>query len=696
MSYNYPSPGLLAGKREEVTGMCGICGVLALGVPLDLPAHTPERMIGVIRHRGPDEFGAWRDASVFLGHARRSIIDPLDGQQPMACATGRCHITYNGEVFNYLELRSELEGRGHVFRTHSDTEVILNAWLEWGPGCVERFNGQFAFALWDAAQRTLFLARDRFGICPLFVTEHEGHLLFASEIKSLGAFPGVSLVPDPAGFAEVLTYWANVPPATCFRGVHQLPPGHIALVHPGQAAAGGGVLPGCLEVRRYWAPEFLPAREDQRFVPAGERKALERELRERLEAAVALRLRADVPVASYLSGGLDSSVVAAMAHRLSGEKLCTYGLGFDREGFDEREWQALMVKHLGVDHLGVVAGRSEIAGRFRDVTWHAEAPLPRAAAAPLMALSRAVHARDCRVVLTGEGADEVFVGYDIHREAKLRAFWSRSPASQSRPALLTRLHRYQETPPFEMLRAFYGRNLGDTTDPLYSHRPRWHNSAAGFLDADACRAFAAGAAEERLIASLPAGFAGWGPVARCQYLEMAVFMSGYLLSTQGDRMLMANSVEGRFPYLDHTLVEFAGRIPVSVKLPNLSEKALLRGSVADLVPADIRDRCKHPYRAPGSDSFHSAEGRLLVEEYLLADGDGWDLWSRDKVAVLAAKWKAGRPLGQRDDSAFISIISGRILQSDFTTRFADRVAALELEPGQVTWRTQVEGAVQWN
>lgn len=667
--------------------MCGICGVIAIDGPLDLPAGAPERMIGVIRHRGPDEFGAWRDETVFLGHARLSIIDPVDGQQPMATSDGRCHITYNGEVFNYVELKTELEQKGHRFRTHSDTEVILAAWLEWGPGCVDRFNGQFAFALWDAGTRELFLARDRFGICPLFVTEQAGRLLFASEVKSLGAFPGAALAPDPEGFAEILTYWATVPPLTAFRDVRQLPPGHCALVRPGRpAAAGDGLLPRCLEARRYWAPDFLPADEDRRFVPAAERVALTEELRARLEAAVTLRMRADVPVGSYLSGGLDSSAVAAMAHRLSSEKLRTYGLGFEREGFDEREWQAMMVEHLGVDHHGVVVAQDEIAGRLRQVTWHAEAPLPRAAPTPLMMLSGHVHDHGCRVVLTGEGADEVFVGYDIHRETKVRAFWSRQPDSRLRPALLGRLYAFQESAPVEMLRGFYGRNLGQVDDRMYSHRPRWHNSAAAFLAEDARAGFAAGAAEARLAASLPGGFAAWGPVARCQYLEIALFMSGYLLSSQGDRMLMANSVEGRFPYLDHTLVEFAGRIPVSVKLPNLSEKALLRSSVSDLIPAVIRERGKHPYRAPGSPCFLAGEGRELAEEFLLGEGAGWELWSRDKVTALAAKWRTGRTLGPRDDAAFVAVLSGRILQRDFTTLFPERVAALALAPGEIAWR----------
>ena len=668
--------------------MCGICGVLSLAGPLDLPEAAPGRMIGVLRHRGPDAFGAWRDDTLFLGHSRLSIIDLAEGHQPMADAGGRCHLTYNGEVFNYLELRRELEARGRPFRTHSDTEVILNAWLEWGPACLERFNGQFAFALWDRQERTLFLARDRFGICPLFVAEHEGRLLFASEVKALKAFPGAPFAPDPAALAEIITFWANVPPATAFTGVAQLPAGHCAIVRPGRPApAPREGMPACLDVRRYWAPSFLPAAEDHRFVPAAERARLEAGVRERLETAVELRLRADVPVGSYLSGGLDSSAVAALAQRQVGGRLRTYGLGFDREGFDERQWQEAMVAHLGVDHLGVVITGDEIARRLCDVPWHAEAPIPRAGPTPLLALSGHVHEADCRVVLTGEGADEVFVGYDIHREAKVRAFWARQPASRLRPRLLARLHAFQQQPPLDFLRSFYGRDLEATGDPLWSHRPRWRNAGgADFLAEGARQAFARGDAERRLLASLPPEFAGWGPVARCQYLEMTLFLSGYLLSSQGDRMLMANSVEGRFPYLDHVLVEYAAGIPVSAKLPNLDEKAALKRAVGDLLPAGILARRKHPYRAPGSDCFRGGDGPERVERHLLADGPGWDLWQREKVAALVRKWRGGTGLSQRDDSSFISVLSGRILQDDFGPGFEDRVRGLALQPGQITWR----------
>jgi len=646
-------------------------------------------MIGVIRHRGPDEFGAWRNDRVFLGHARLQIIDPQGGGQPLACAEGRCHITYNGEIFNYIELTRQLADLGHVFRTQSDTEVVVRAYLEWGPRCVDHFNGQFAFALWDDRKQSLFLARDRFGICPLFVTVQGDTLLFASEIKSLKAYPGAVVELDAAAFAEVLTYWANPAPGTVFKNVYQLPPGHIATTGAAQRHRDNpGGLPACLDAVRYWSPSFLPAESDHRQLTAKERARMAGGLREKLENAVSIRLRADVPVGTYLSGGLDSSVVTALAARHHAGDLRAFGLGFADTDFDERSWQQMMSEHVSADLDTVVVGEADLAEGFGAVPWHAESPLPRSAPTPLLALSRHVHDNNFKVVLTGEGADEVLVGYNLFREVKVRHFWSRQPDSLRRPRLLTRLYPHTEKPPLDFLRRFYGKDLDKLDEPLSSHRPRWRNtSAAGFLCPEALESLAAAGVEQRIEDDLPAEFQSWSPISRAQYLEMTLFMSGYLLSSQGDRMLMANSVEGRFPFLDHELVEFAAGIPTAVKLQSLVEKAALKSAVKDLVPAAILDRPKYPFRAPGNKVFLTPAGEGLVTENLLEDGAGWDLWQRSKVTALVDKWRSDRLASARDDLSFLTVLSGRILQADFGQKFEQRVAVLALQPEQIMWRT---------
>lgn len=670
--------------------MCGICGVLALDGPLSLPDGAPERMIGVMRHRGPDEFGAWQDGTVFFGHARLSIIDLVTGQQPLCNEDGSIWITFNGEVFNYIELAAELEAKGHVLRTRSDTEVIVHAYEEWGDACVDRFVGQFAFAIRDRRRRRLLLARDRFGIRPLYVAEHRGQLLFGSEIKALRAFPGFAPALDPAALAEVGTFWVTIAPRTAFAGVAQIPPGHVAVVEERpQGPPPEAPLPACLRLRRYWHPTFLPEAEDRRRVAPDELARLAAGVRERLVDAAVIRLRADVPVGAYLSGGLDSSTTTALIHHYTDHRLKTFSVGFTDPAFDETAWQQRMARHIGTEHASVTVDGEAIAGRFRDVVWLAETPLLRTAPAPLYALSRLAHDEGFKVVLTGEGADEVFAGYNIFREAKVRRFWSREPKARARAMLLTRLYPYLTQSPPEFLRQFYGQGLEQTDDPFFSHRPRWHNTkAVAALLVDVPDG-AVPAAEARLAASLPADFARWGTVARAQYLEMTTFLAGYLLSSQGDRMLMGNSVEGRFPFLDHRLADYAGTIPASAKLESLVEKSILKRGVADLLPEDILRRPKQPYRAPDAASFATPAGRRVVAEFL---GDRPDShWHPGRVAALVRKWEAGRLTSTRDNMAFTAALSGRLLEHDFGPGFAERLAPLVLGPGQLAWRTGPAG-----
>ena len=667
--------------------MCGICGAVSLKGDLDLPVQAPARMIGALRHRGSEAFGAWRDERVFLGHARLCIVDLATGDQPLGDADGSLWISFNGEIFNHPELRRELQGLGHVFRTHSDTEVIVHAYSEWGDDCVERFNGQFAFVIRDRRRGRVLLARDRYGIRPLFWTLHDGVLLFASEVKALAAWPGSRVELDPSAVAEVLTYWANVPPATPFRDVNQLPPGCVAgidLADP--AAAADPVRP-----RRYWSPAFLDAAEDHRFVDRDERRAMAARVREALREASVIRLRADVPVGAYLSGGLDSTATAALVRESVGDRLKTFSVGFTDPAYDETRWQQAAAFSLGTDHATVTVDGQAIASRFAEVVWHAETPLLRTAPAPLHALSALVRAEGYKVVLTGEGADEVFCGYNIFRETKVRHFWSRDPESRSRPRLLTRLYPYLDQSPPGFLAGFYGPGIENPGDPFFSHGPRWRNTGwiRTFMAPETAAAADSGlsAARERLLAGLPADFERWGPVARAQYVEMTTFLAGYLLSSQGDRMLMGNTVEGRFPFLDHRLAEVAAAIPASAKLASLAEKSILKDSVADLIPRDILSRPKQPYRAPDSASFDSDAGRELTDGMLeAAEIERAGLFAVDRVAALKRKWEAGRLASARENMAFVAIISGQLLSRQFGPDLESRLAAAALSPDELVWR----------
>jgi asparagine synthase (glutamine-hydrolysing) len=563
-------------------------------------------MAGALRHRGPDEFGLYRDRTAGLAHARLSIIDLATGQQPLTNERGTLWISFNGEIFNYLELRDELAARGHRFQTRSDTEVIVHAYEEWGADAFRRLNGQWALALWDADRSELALARDPFGVRPLYVTEHRGRLLFASEVKALfAADPSLPRRIDPAGLDQVFTFWSPVAPQTVFAGIEELEPGTVRIYSRH----------GVRQAKAY-EPAFPSGVNSD---PPSLDRAVE-EVRAALADATSLRmLRADVPVGSYLSGGLDSSLIAALGLRAKGSQFLTFSMRFEDAEYDETVYQRAMAAHLGSEHHEVVVSRSDIARVFPDVVLHSERPVLRTAPAPLYLLSKLVHDAGLKVVLTGEGADEMFAGYDLFREARIRRFWARQPASLRRPRLLERLYPYLERSPVAqqaVARQFFGRGLDRWQEPGFGHEPRWSStSAVKRLFSGDLRASLAGVdSRARLLDSLPAAFPSWGPLAQDQFLEVHTLLSGYLLSSQGDRMLMAHSVEGRFPFLDRRVAALAESLPPSYKLRVLDEKHVLKLAAKDLLPKAVLDRPKQPYRAPDALSFAGPDAQGWIAE----------------------------------------------------------------------------------
>ncbi len=563
--------------------MCGIAGIVSLGAA---PAPSREallRMAGALTHRGPDELGLYRDGAAGLAHTRLSIIDLASGQQPMADTLRSTWIVFNGEIFNYLELRAELSALGHRFRTRSDTEVILQAWHAWGERASERFNGQWAVALWDSMARRLVLARDPSGIAPLHLCRHGGHLYFASEVKAIfAANPSIPRAFDPAGIEQTFTFWSVVPPQSVFQGVEELRPGTVRTYQDGS-----------YKERPFWKPSYGGFQGSLPDAIACVRSAVE-------DATKLRMLRADVPVGSYLSGGLDSSYVAALGRQYAGERFHTFSLRFADAEYDETAFQRLVAQQLDAEHHEVVVTRADIAEALPGVIWHTERPILRTAPAPLFLLSKLVRQHGIKVVLTGEGADEMFGGYDLFREGKVRRFWARQPQSQRRARLLERLYPYLARSPVAqqaMARQFFGRNLAGHQAPGFAHDTRWHTtSALKRILNPAMRSGRDPVAE--LLADLPGDFAGWTPLAQDQYLEKRTLLAGYLLSSQGDRMLMAHSIEGRFPFLDANVIALADSLPDSYKLRVLDEKHVLKRAAADATPAEILARKKQPYRAP--------------------------------------------------------------------------------------------------
>ena len=408
--------------------MCGIAGIINLDASAPPSRDALEVMAGALEHRGPDEFGLYLDRFAGLAHSRLSIIDLSTGQQPLSNEDGSVWITFNGEVFNYVELRAELERSGHRFRTRSDTEVIVHAYEEWGPDAWRRLNGQFAFAIRDLRERCLWLVRDRVGITPLFVARTPGAVVFGSEAKAIFASGRVRPQADPASLVEVFTLWATPGPSTVFAGVTTVAPGTALRFDESLGER-------CV---RYHVQRFgtAPSRND------ADPESLAEELEARLRAAIRLRLRADVPVGAYLSGGLDSSVLTKLVRLVDTSELQTFSVRFEDTRYDEGEAQRRMADELGTTHHEVVATPASLAAELPRTILHCETPLLRTAPVPMFLLSGLVRRLRMRVVLTGEGADEFLGGYDIFKELRIRRFWARSPESRVRPLLLSRVHPY--------------------------------------------------------------------------------------------------------------------------------------------------------------------------------------------------------------------------------------------------------------
>ena len=637
--------------------MCGIAGFYDAAVaPQESPALL-RRMIGAIAHRGPDGQGVYHADGIGLAHARLSIIDLATGAQPMSNEDGSIWITFNGEIFNYIELREDLVSRGYRFRTRSDTEVIIRLYEAFGADCVKRLNGDFAFAIWDAPRKELLLARDRMGVRPLFYTGQHGKIAFASEIKALLAYPGVEAVLDPLALDQIFTFWFPLAPRTGFKNIFELPPAHIATFSKGRLA-----------VSRYWSLEYPETRDDGYPPHVGEAE-LEQKVYDLFLDATRIRLRADVPTGAYLSGGFDSSVTAAAIRSLGVERLRTFSVEFEAAEFDESAYQKQMIEALGAEHSSLLCRSQDIEALLPQTVWHAERPILRTAPAPLLALSRLVRGEHFKVVLTGEGADEVFAGYDVFKEAKLRRFSARQPHSHMRKQLLRRLYPYLpglQAQSQGFLEAFFVG--GDVADPLYSHMPRFRSTAGtkAFYSSQMREELRGYDALADLRDQLPEQFSRWHPLSQAQYLETAHLLPQYILSSQGDRMSMANAVEGRFPFLDHRLVELAAKVPAKMRIRALQEKAILRRSIGRLLPAGIAMRPKQPYRAPHGATFLSKDApSQLAERLTPAAIESAGYFDAGAVARLLKKAGRSTNLGARDQMAFVGILSTQLWHQAF-------------------------------
>lgn len=561
-------------------GMCGIAGFLSVSSERAGRA-VAARMANVIHHRGPDEHGIFSDDHAFLAHQRLSIIDLSSGQQPMPNEDQSRWIIYNGEVFNHADVRPELEAAGHRYRSHCDTETILHAYEEWGPACLSRFRGMFAFAIWDPAARTLFCARDRLGIKP-FYYYFDGRLFaFASEIKALLEHPDISSRLDESSLTETLAFGYTSSDRTLFQGIRKVMPGHhMTLTLDGDRIR--------QRIEQYWdvpfsAPES--GRSDQEWIA---------DLRGRLEETVRMRLMSDVPLGVFLSGGLDSSAIAALMKRMVSGPLQTFSVGYAEEQYSELGFARRVAEHIGSEHHEVRVGMEDFFNAVPHLVWHEDEPISWPSSISLYFVSQ-LASKNVKVVLTGEGSDELFAGYARYKHYLVSDRW---------------LPYYRMLP--ETLRGLIRRQIASTSLISRDLRRKLQHTFLGLedslpallLDNFYC-AFPQAAQRELLLQPPESPYSsylhywnraeGAGALQRLLYADQKTYLVELLMKQ--DQMSMACSIESRVPLLDHTFVEFAARVPAHMKLRGAG-KYIVKKAVEDILPHDIIYRRKMGFPTP--------------------------------------------------------------------------------------------------
>jgi asparagine synthase (glutamine-hydrolysing) len=610
---------------REVNGMCGIVASVRKrgGVDVERLRRATRRL----RHRGPDAQRVWTtpDGRAGLGHARLSIIDLETGDQPIASEDDALHLVANGEFYNFERIRTDLESRGHRFRTRSDSEIAVHLFEDLGPQAVHSLRGEFAFAIWDQRDGQLFAARDRFGIKPLYYTIHDGAVHLASEIKALAEL-GVPLRWDRETLYDV-HFVSHPPDRSLFEGIYQLPPG-CYLLTDGEH----------VRVMPYWDWNFP-------VVDAAPEEVDPREWPERLEwaleEAVRLRLRADVPVACYLSGGIDSCAVLGLASRLSPRPIRAYTLSFDHADYDEGAIAREQAARSGAEFFQVDVRPDALADHFAGAIYHAERPFANGHAVAKYLLSRAVRDSGVKVVLTGEGSDEIFAGYP-HFRRDLILYGGTGLSSEQKARLLAELESGNRVSAGTLMPQ--GSTTLDSVKRVLGYVPSnleaWSQIGAGLLRVvdDGFVEAAAGRDTYRVMLScldVQHQLAGRHPLNQSLYIWGKTMLPNYILSNLGDRMEMAHSVEGRLPFLDHHVAELAARMPVSMKINGMTEKYVLREAARPVLTETVYRRQKHPFMSPPATIQQDGRLYTFLQDTLrsrLLDGPG--IYDRAKVMPL--------------------------------------------------------------
>jgi asparagine synthase (glutamine-hydrolysing) len=602
--------------------MCGIAGIIRFNPREVVEEARLKQMRDVLRHRGPDGEGIWIDGPVGLGHRRLAIVDVGGGHQPMANEDDTVWITYNGEIYNHAALRPGLEAKGHRYRTRSDTETILHLYEEEGDGSVESLQGMFAFALWDRSRQRLLLARDRLGIKPLYYCVTDRELLFASEIKAILAVTPGRPALNHAALPEFLATRFLAGDETFFRGIRKLPPGHILT----WSLAGGP------RRRRYWS---LPVGTDDSSAGLQQRAD---ELRARLEATVRSHLMSDVPLGLFLSGGMDSSGLAALMAPMVSDRIRTFSVGFDDGASNELPFARLAARAVRAQHHEVVLSPDDFFGSLPRLVWHEDEPIAFPSSIALNAVSQLARPH-VKVVLTGEGADELFLGYNWYRltawnEQLGRHYRAWTPATLRRgvrhavSALPRPLRRYASRSFLALdpgVRAVCYENFSVFSDA-------WRRSL--LVDREVVQATDPYREQLRCFEQAPGS-----TLERMSHADLQTYLVELLMKQ--DQMSMAASIESRVPFLDHELVEHVVRTPVEFKIRGLTTKAVLREALRDRIPPEILRRRKLGFPVPfgrwARERFAPVIRNTILGPRALARG----IFARQPLERLVAEHEAG-------------------------------------------------------
>ncbi|BAX82621.1 asparagine synthase (glutamine-hydrolyzing) [Labilibaculum antarcticum] len=632
--------------------MCGIAGVYGEDLSKDSRRNEIQQMISSLQHRGPDGWGYYISPEIALGHARLSIVDLATGDQPFA--TDKYVISFNGEIYNFIEIRQELEKRGIRFKSTSDTEVLLRAYEYYGESCFEKLNGQFAVLIWSKVEKELLIARDRFGIRPLYILNHKERFYFASELKAFDTIEGYSREFDIKRLYEHALLWNTYGDHTIYKQIRSLQGGTYAKYENGKLI---------LE-KKYYELGNNNSYDKRSFQQA------EEEFNYLLEDSVKLRLRSDVPVGAYLSGGIDSSVITHLVKENTEKKFKTFSIAFDDAEYDESTYQREMVDQIKSDHYTLNINNKQIDAAFPDAIYHTERPVFRTAAVPLYLLSQKVKENDIKVVLTGEGADEILWGYDSFKEVKMLEFWSKFPDSSIRPQLIKKLYphlsHYRDERQYGMMKMFYEGFLGDFDNKLASVNIRIHNNKIlkNYFNRDHNLSYEKDSMIKEMDSFFPEKYTSWSLLQQNQFMEMNTLLSGYLLSSQGDRMSLANGVEGRYPFLDHRIIDSLFSVNEKFKLNGFSQKYLLTQSFKNKIPKSILNRPKRPYMSPDLKSFFVNGKPTENVAFFLSDDliNEYKIFDLRFVQRFMKKFSTGVPqnIGYRDNMIISFIVSTQI------------------------------------